>query len=238
MTVDIFLLCYNEELMMPHTLNFYKTNFPNATIHIVDNYSTDSSCDIAEKNGCKIIKYDSNGQQDEQLLIWVRSHIWKKHVTNGWVIMCDMDEWLNITEVDLENEENKGKTIITTNGVNMVGESNTINFSDINLFEIKKGVYDERYSKKICFKYPDVNMEYWWGAHTATAHGNVLYSDKIYLLKHYNYLGEQYLIEKYCKRYERNQKSRELGMNGHYLNDIEEIKNVYRDWLSRAINFE
>jgi glycosyltransferase involved in cell wall biosynthesis len=238
MTIDIFLLCYNEELMLPHTLKFYKTNFPNATIHIVDNYSTDSSCDIAEKNGCKIIKYDSNGQQDEQLLIWVRSHIWKKDVTNGWVIMCDMDEWLNITEVELEDEENKGKTIITTNGVNMIGESNTIDFSDINLFEIKKGVYDERYSKKICFKYPDVNVEYWWGAHTATVHGNVLYTDKIYLLKHYNYLGEQYLIEKYCKRYERNQKSRELGMNGHYSNDIEQIKNVYKNWLSSAINIE
>ena len=238
MKINIFLLCYNEELLLPHTIKFYKTNFPNATIHIVDNYSTDSSCDIAEKNDCKIIKYDSNGQQDERILIGVRSHIWKKHVTEGWVIMCDMDEWLNITEADLENEENMGKTIITTNGVNMVGESNTIDFSDINLFEIKKGVYDERYSKKICFKYPDVNMEYWWGAHTATAYGNVLYSDKTYLLKHYNYLGEQYLIEKYCKRYERNQKSRELGMNGHYLNDIEEIKNVYRDWLSRAINFD
>lgn len=238
MTIDIFLLCYNEELMLPHTLKFYKTNFPNATIHIVDNYSTDSSCDIAEKNNCKIIKYNSNGQQDEQLLIWVRSHIWKKHVTNGWVIMCDMDEWLNITEVDIENEENKGNTIITTNGVNMVGESNTIDFSDINLFEIKKGVYDERYSKKICFKYPDVNIEYWWGAHTANTYGNVVYSDKTYLLKHYNYLGEQYLIEKYCKRYERNQKSRELGMNGHYLNDIEQIKNVYKDWLNRAIKFD
>jgi len=48
MKIDIFLLCYNEELLLPHTLKFYKTNFPNATIHIVDNYSTDSSCDIAE----------------------------------------------------------------------------------------------------------------------------------------------------------------------------------------------
>jgi glycosyltransferase involved in cell wall biosynthesis len=235
MKINIFLLCYNEELMLPHTLNFYKTNFPNATIHIVDNYSTDSSCDIAEKNGCQIIKYDSNEQQDERLLIGIRSHIWKKYVTSGWVIMCDMDEWLNITDADLEDEDNKGKTIITTNGVNMVGESNTIDFSDINLFEITKGAYDERFSKKICFKYPDVNMEYWWGAHTATAHGNVVYTDKPYLMKHYNYLGEQYLIEKYRKRYERNQKSREMGMNGHYLNDIEQIKNVYKDWLSRAI---
>jgi glycosyltransferase involved in cell wall biosynthesis len=153
MKIDIFLLCYNEELLLPHTLKFYKTNFPNGTIHIVDNYSTDSSCDIAENNGCKIIKYDSNEQQDERRLIWVRSHIWKKHVTSGWVIMCDMDEWLNITEMDLENEENNGKTIINTNGVNMVGESNTIDFSDINLFEITKGVYDERFSKKICFNW-------------------------------------------------------------------------------------
>ena len=150
------------------------------------------------------------------------------------VCRCEIAKY----KVDLEDEETKGKTIITTNGVNMVGESNTIDFSDINLFEIKKGVYDQRFSKKICFKYPDVNMEYWWGAHKATAHGNVSYSNKTYLLKHYNYLGEQYLIEKYRKRYERNQKSREMGMNGHYLNDIEEVKKLYKDWLSRAITID
>ena len=235
MKISIFLLCYNEELMLPNTLKHYKTNFPNADIYLVDNLSTDNSIKIAEENGCKIKSYNSDGQQDEQLLIWIRTHIWKEFVKEGWVIMCDMDELLNITEAELEEEDRKGATIINTKGVNMVGEAKTVNLSDIKLFDIKKGVYDEAYSKRICFKYPVVNVEYWWGAHTCSIHGSVIYTEKVYLLKHYNYLGEEYLVDKYMKRYERNQKSREIGMNGHYSNEIEETRKTYNSWLSRAI---
>ena len=54
--MNIFLLCYNEELMLPHTLKHYKTRFPNATITIFDNYSTDRSKQIAEEAGCLIQK--------------------------------------------------------------------------------------------------------------------------------------------------------------------------------------
>ncbi len=235
MKISIFLLCYNEELLLPYTLKYYRTNFPSAEIYLVDNQSTDNSVKIAEEAGCKIRSYDSDGQQDEQLLIWVRSHIWKEFVKEGWVIMCDMDEWLNITEAELEEEDRKGTTIINTQGVNMVGEAKAVDFSDINIFDIKKGVYDENYSKRICFKYPVVNVEYWWGAHQCFPYGNVVYSERQYLMKHYNYLGEEYLVDKHKKRYERNQKSRGLGMNGHYTNENEEAKRVYQDWLSRAV---
>jgi glycosyltransferase involved in cell wall biosynthesis len=236
MKISIFLLCYNEELMLPHTLKHYRTNFPSAEIYLVDNLSTDNSVKIAEQNGCKIKTYDSNGQQDEKLLIWVRTHIWKEFVNEGWVIMCDMDEWLNINEEQLKEEDEKGTTIIKTQGVNMVGEANTIDLSDINIFDIKKGVYDNNYSKRICFKYPTVNIEYWWGAHTCFTYGNVVYSENQYLLKHYNYLGEEYLIDKYKKRYERNHISRGMCMNTHYTCCLDETKNTYKGWLSRAID--
>ena len=113
MQVSIFLLCYNEELMLPYTLKHYRTRFPSATITIFDNYSTDRSATIAEEAGCRVIKYDSKEQQDEKLLIWIRSHLWKDYVDKGWVIMCDMDEWLNATEEDLKVEEAKGTTILT-----------------------------------------------------------------------------------------------------------------------------
>ena len=63
MKVHLFLLCYNEEVILPYTLRHYKKNFPNAEITIFDNYSTDRSVSIAEEQGCKIVKYDSNGQR-------------------------------------------------------------------------------------------------------------------------------------------------------------------------------
>ena len=66
MFVHIFLLCYNEERMLPHTLKHYKTNFPNAIITLFDNHSTDRSVEIAKEAGCNVAYFSSSDQQDEQ----------------------------------------------------------------------------------------------------------------------------------------------------------------------------
>lgn len=236
MKISIFLLCYNEELMLPYTITHYKKMFPSATITIFDNHSTDSSCEIAESNGCNIVKFDSNEQQDENLFIWIRTHLWKKYVTDGWVIMCDMDEWLSLTEDELQQEDTKGTTIITTKGFNMVGESKQKDYSDINLFDITKGYHEENMSKRICFKYPDViTMEYWYGAHQCFPQGRIVYSEKVYMLKHYDILGEQYLIDKYYKRYQRNELSRSRGCNHHYILDNDKVVSIYNDALAKSV---
>jgi glycosyltransferase involved in cell wall biosynthesis len=235
MSIHIFLLCYNEELMLPHTIRHYRKNFPSASITIFDNHSTDRSAAIAEEAGCRVIKYDSNEQQDEQLLIWVRSHMWKDFVGDGgWVIMCDMDEWLNATEEELREEQKKGVTVLTTQGINMVGESKCIDHSDIDLFAIQKGYKSDHMSKKVCFLYPLVSMEYWFGAHKAFPQGHVVYSEKTYLLKHYDQLGEEYLVEKHRKRWERNVKSRAIGMNQHYFIERDKTVEVYQQALANA----
>jgi glycosyltransferase involved in cell wall biosynthesis len=235
MDINIFLLCYNEELMLPYTLKHYKTRFPSAVITIFDNHSTDRSVEIAEKAGCRVVTYDSNGQQDEQHLIWVRSHMWKKYVQYGWVIMCDMDEWLDITEAELVEEDKKGTTILMTQGFNMIGESIMSDYSDIDLFKIKRGVYADHMSKRICFKYPVLSVEYWYGAHKCFPQGYVAYSTKTYLLKHYDMLGQAYLVEKHRRRYERNILSRVKGLNQHYLNDREKTIGVYQEAFSRSV---
>lgn len=235
MKVSIFLICYNEELLLPHTLNYYKTMFPSAEIYLIDNYSTDNSCRIAEEYGCKIIKYNTNNSQDEITLISIRSHKYKEYVTDSWIIMCDMDEWLDMTEEELAEEETKGVTVIKTQGVNMVGESTRADLSDIQLLDIKLGFFDEDFSKKVCFKYPDVSMEYWYGAHKSWPQGRAVYSEKAYCMKHYNFLGAEYLVEKYRKRYVRNQTSRQKGLNGHYKDSREEAIKVYEECLKRAI---
>lgn len=234
--ISIFLLCYNEELILPYTLKYYKSRFPTAEIVLIDNQSTDNSCKIAEENGCKIRKFESNNTMDEHMLLWIRNHIWKEFVKDSWVIMCDMDEWLDITEMELEEEESKGITILSTQGVNMVGESNKVDLSDINLFEIRKGFLDDNFSKRLCFKYPDIDgIEYWFGAHKCFPQGRVIFSEKPYYLRHYNFLGAEYLLDKHKKRYERNEKSRLKGLNQHYMNEAEKIKSLYEESLGKAI---
>jgi glycosyltransferase involved in cell wall biosynthesis len=221
--------------MLPQTLKHYRTRFPESEIYLVDNYSTDNSCKIAEEAGCKIIKYDTNNEHDEGILLRVRSHIYKDYVSEGWVIMCDMDEWLDMTEEELIEEDSKGVTVITTQGVNMVGESKLSDFSDISLFDLKMGFLDDDFSKKICFKYPAVSMEYWYGAHKSWPIGNAVFSEKSYYMRHYNYLGAEYLVDKYRRRYERNSGSRLNGLNGHYVNDRDEAIRFYESCLARAV---
>ena len=234
-SINIFLLCYNEELMLPHTLHHYKTRFPSATITIFDNFSTDRSVEIATHAGCNVSTYDSKGQQDEKLLVWVRSHKWKEFVKSGWVIMCDMDEWLDATEEDLRMEEIKETTILKTQGINMVGESQVADYSDLQPADIKRGFFDDNMSKRICFFYPMISMEYWFGAHKCFPQGRVQYSEKTYFLKHYDLLGAEYLVEKHRKRYERNQLSRMNGMNGHYLNERDKTIQIYQEALARSV---
>ena len=40
-------------------------------------------------------------------------------------------------------------------------------------------------------------------------------------------LGEEYLIDKIIKRYERSEQMRKIGLCLHYINDVNGIKNRY-----------
>jgi hypothetical protein len=238
MKIHIFLLCYNEEIMMPLTINHYKTRLPSALLTIFDNYSTDRSYEIAKAHGCGWAQYESDGYQHERQMMWVRNNLWKRHVTqeDTWIIMCDMDEWLDITEEELEREDKKGTTILTTQGFNIVGDSTTEDLSDIELSAMKKGVYCMDMSKRICFKYPNVKeINFWWGSHTCQPEGTIVYSEKKYVLKHYDLLGLAYCIRKNLNRYERNEECRKYGFNGHYLNDLEQIKERYLSKVAESV---
>jgi hypothetical protein len=159
----------------------------------------------------------------------VRNTIWKQ-AKDGWIIMADMDEWLVITEKELEEEDRKGTTILTTQGFQIVGDSQTAALSDVTyttLSDLRHGFLDEHFSKRVLFKIPEVDIRFGWGSHTCDPVGTVVYSERTYLLKHMNYLGLPYLLEKHRRRYARNEHSRSRGMNGHYLNDPAAVQREY-----------
>ena len=75
-------------------------------------------------------------------------------------------------------------------------------------------------NKNICFYKPKIiEMNYTPGHHKCKPKGTIKYSEKIYILKHMNILGLEYLTNKYIQRYQRSLNARKKGMSIHYTND-------------------
>ena len=234
MEVNIFILCFNESILLPKTVNFYKSRFPNCTITIYDNMSTDNSVEIAKELGCKVCTFDSGGKNDVRIKRDVANTCWK-NITKGWIIMADMDEWLDITEKDLDNETKKGTTIIKTKGYDMIGESRSAILDDIDLNNITKCVPNTFEDKNICFFREKINsMNYSVGSHNCSPKGSIKYSMKVYTIKHMAYVGLAFIINKMKQRYERSGDMQKIGFSVHYTNDINKISNKYVSLLLKS----
>ena len=108
-----------------------------------------------------------------------------------------MSIFINMKLYDLINEEKKGTTILKIKGYDMIGESTKIDFSDISLNNINKYVVNDMESKKLCFYRPNIKeINYTGGAHSCNPKGIIKLSDDIYINKHMNLLGIEYIENK------------------------------------------
>ena len=234
MEINIILLCYNENVLLPNTINHYKKYLPSCKITIYDNESTDNSVEIAKQFGCNVVSWNSNNIQNEYIQADIKNNIWKD-ILSGWIIIADMDEWLCITEDELCEEEKNGTTIITTRGIDMIGESKILDLTDIDLQNINKYVDNKMESKKICFLRDSIiDMNYDYGAHNCNPIGDIKYSTKIYFNKHMSYMGLPFIINKMITRYERTELMRKNDMDIHYSNNIQKITDEYNTLLEHA----
>ena len=237
--INIFLLCYNESALLPHTIKHYKKYLPSCKITIFDNESTDNSVEIAKSLGCNVIYFKSNNIQNEHIQneyiqTYIKNNCWKE-IANGWIIVADMDEYLCVTEEELKKEKELGTTVLTVHGYDMLGESNTLDLSDIDLQDIKKYRINIYENKRLCFLREHIKeMDYLGGAHALhhTPVGNIIYSAKTYINKHMSYLGLKFYKNKNLARYNITHEMRQRGMDLHYINNIEEIENNYNNFLN------
>lgn len=227
MKISIFMLCYNEEVLLPYAVEHYKRLLPSATITVYDNYSTDNSANVAESLGCKVLYFNTNNELNEFNQTFLKNNCWKS-VEDGWIIICDMDEWLCIDEESLKKEDKKGANIIDSFGTDIIGNSKSSFLIDINPHEQSHAVRNKHMDKKICFKagtFRDIN--YSEGAHLCSPSEEVVLGDT-YLLKHMNWLGLPYKLSKNRCRWKRSTKMRQHGLAIHYKERDEEIsKNFY-----------
>jgi len=232
--VNIFILCFNESVLLPHTIHHYRTMLPLADITIYDNESSDDSVKIAKSLGCKVVSWSSKGILNELNQTSLKNKCWKS-VKEGWVIVLDMDEWLCVTEADLNAEEKAGTTILDILGYDMIGTSKEVDLHDINLHRITRANPHKPENKSLCFFRPDIKeINYSPGAHTSMAEGNVKYSKKKYINKHMSSLGMPFLVNKMKERFKRTHKMRAQRMATHYTTSTRKIRNLYNGQTKKS----
>lgn len=246
--LHIYLLCYNEATLISNTIHHYQTTFPNCYITILDNESTDDSVSIAISKGCRIHSWCSDQSIDDGKYIDFKNHFWKEvcHCqdqdpdTSDWIIMADMDEWLSISLEELEEEDAKGTTILSTIGYNMTADSQKEDLSDIDLHGLTKGLFWETECKSVCFKRAEIQeMNYAIGAHSCRPVGRIQFSERKYVLKHMEPLGLAFMITKFTNRYKRTEKKRLQGEHWagmHYTDNIAKITERYREQYTGAVD--
>jgi len=242
MTIHVYALCYNEEVLIPHMVSHYRKWLPSCAITVIDNYSTDKSVEVAHQLGCEVLRFGSEGIMDDRVHAGIKNSIWKQ-LTDGWVIVIDMDEFLCVTEDDLHYEFDQGTAILQTKMIDMIGDSQTADLTDIDIHAIKKYVIRCEPGKRVCFRRERIGeTHYTMGAEACNPHGPmgvherpVKESSKVYILKHLAYLGLPFITNKMIKRYERTEEMRSSGIAIHYTNNVETIRADYMNRLENSV---
>ena len=238
MKIDIHIPCYNEASLIEATVHHYRTRFPTATFYVYDNFSTDNSAEIAKRLGCRVTTWGNPVELDMNEMTMLVNNTWKSETTE-WVIICDMDEWICITEEQLLAEAELGTTIIRTCGYNMVGRSERSDLTDISLHEIQHGVQTDWYSKRIIFNAKEIGeLNSGSGQHWCHPSGNCVESKFRYVLKHMDFLGKAFKIKKNRQSFLRSERYRKMGHCGHHFASDTDIENIYNQMIADAVEVD
>jgi hypothetical protein len=219
LTIHAHILAYNEEKILPFTLDHYSTICDK--IYIYDNMSTDSSDKIyAKYPKVDVIKWSSNNEFHEMNNVNIKSNCYRRLSKNAdWVIVCDCDEFIyhpNLID-KLKEYDKLGITLPKVEGHEMYSEDFPEYDGQLITEKIKNGSdVNKLMSKQIIFK-PTVNLNYGPGAHNYIC-DNCVTNEKTELkLLHYKYLNFDYIINRYKELGDRlSEENKKRGWGYHY----------------------
>ncbi len=193
MNITIYTVTYNEELLMQFMIDHYRKRFPNCHIVVYDNQSTDRTVEIAKANGCEIRHYDSGGQVNDQMLWDTKNTCWKDAKTD-WVLVCDLDEMLDINEQQLISEAAHGVTKIKCECYHMVNMEDNLDVKNIT-FGVRNP-QDTVYDKDLLFNKKYVDINYINNDCHFTNSKGIIKNSKPYLMYHYKYVNPDVFVNK------------------------------------------
>ena len=228
--LTIYTITYNEKLVLPHFIKWYRSRFPNCTIVVYDNESTDKTKEIAIENNCEVINYSTDNKLSDIAYLKIKNNAWKQAETD-WVMVVDCDEFVDISENDLIQLESNKKTIVSAVGFNMCNVEGLTELADI-----KHGVRAEQYDKSILFNKKYIQeINYDASCHTCNPKGLVKYSAGLFNLYHMVGISEQHIVDKYKRNADRmSDENKKNKWGHHYMQDEDTIRANYKNGLQIA----
>lgn len=233
--VHAYVVCWNEEKIIPHFLKHYDSIVDNFFIY--DNNSSDRSVEILKNNPkVEVIPFKTGNTFRDDANLIIKNNEWKKSIgVADIVIVCDQDEFLytnNLKQTIIDFYQSNA-TIVKPTGYNMMEEHFDHDNCD-NIFSVvKSGAPAEMYSKQAMFKPGKIkNINYSLGCHQANPTGEVIYFEQEIKLLHCRQLDIEYFISRiaeYQKRLSNFNKKRNLGH--HYLKSLEEWRITFYEEL-------
>lgn len=167
MIIHTYILCHNEEEVLPYTLKHYGEFSDKITIW--DNYSDDKSIEIINSfPNTEVVPFDSGGEFRDDIHLNIKQNWWieKSRGVADWVIAVDCDEFIcslekdkTVRDVLLENK-NKNITIPKIKGYDMLWHGEGAPNLNLPLFsQVTKGIPNWFMDKRAVFN-PEISPCY------------------------------------------------------------------------------
>jgi len=241
--VDVYVLCYNEEMLVPFMLDYWAKFATN--VYVLDNNSTDNSVQMLSQENrfnVEIISYESNNELNDSIYLELKNNAWKRSIGKcDFVVVCDFDEALfsvSITE-ELQYMLANEQTICFPTIFDMYSEKFPVYEENKLLHEIiTTGVKYVSFGKRIIFNPNKISeINYTPGAHSCNPVGYVKYYDgeKIFLF-HYKHLSIEYVLERYKMYRERlSSINKKLGHGIQYSFEDQKTITLFNETIKTCI---
>ena len=229
--ITIFTITYNEEVILPYFIKWYRERFPNCKIVVYDNESTDGTKNICLSTpNLQYIPYHTGNKLSDSTYLKIKNNAWK-HADTDWVIVCDVDEFLDVNAIDVLSFDNVGINIFKSKGYNMC---NVDNLEDIT--EIKHGVRAIQYDKTILFNRKRIKeINYGAGCHHCEPQGDVNKATISLPLYHMKFIDVNLLVNKYKSYASRlSDENKEMRWGYHYEQEEWLIREEFKNTLQLA----
>jgi glycosyltransferase involved in cell wall biosynthesis len=242
MDLVVHTVCFNEEAMLPHFLDYYA---PQAKkIRIYDNQSTDRSVDIAlSYPNVEVVSFGTEGKLSELSLMHLRNEGWKDERCD-YMVVCDVDEFLYPADLATFLHQHPQVDVFQPQGYDMVCDEFPAYGAGLLPSLVQWGAPHDNYSKMACFRPNKVSqMNYGPGSHLANPVGDSelrlyragLGPDDLKLL-HYKNLGLAYRLRRHQALSARlaGEEFQKFGFGFHYAFDEQTQKDEFMALKAKA----